>query len=97
MITLENFQVIKVHFRSCYSTAVAMTTCNLIQTTVVGESSRKKRSDPILDQKPILKVQDSLVPYMDYISASKVMLLRLGFGLVLIHFCVIKGPGGQAK
>ena len=85
------------HFRSCYSTAVAMTTCNLIATTLVGPAAagRKKRSDPILDQNPILKVKDSLVPYMDYISASKVMFL-LKVWACLDSFFVIKGCRGRA-
>ena len=71
------FKLILGQFRSCYTTiGAAITTCKITDTLLVEgttESSRKKRSLLDLEQKPVLKVRDTLVPYADYISASKVM------------------------
>ena len=88
------------YFRSCYTTiGAAITTCKITATALIEgttEASRKKRSaNPILEQQPILKVKDTLVPYDQYISASKVMFLFNLQGTamaVLTHFFVIKGP-----
>ena len=63
------------YYRSCYRTAVAMTTC--VQSTLGAAFSlrrRRKRSNEVLIQNPILKIGDKIVPFMDYIDATKVSL-----------------------
>ena len=64
-------------FRSCYSTAVAMTTCKITSLGTafsLTSTGRKKREADVLIQNPILKIGDQIVPYKDYIDATKVSL-----------------------